>query len=1457
MADRIELRMKIIAEGEQSLSNLERAVSGIARNLKTASGDAGSFELAIQKGVAAGHSLEKVLRDIARSHDEAGRGSSKLAKETIELAREFDKLDKAADRAAREAEKSFQHLAASVKGGIQDPTKSLTSILENFALGFGTTGLIIGGVALTLGTAAKASYDLAVATGKTAEEQLNLSERTGLNIHELGLFAGASQIAGTNTNALTTAIKTLATGLSENSAEGKRAKRGLEELGVSGRDVAGIIKPTSQLLAEISDALGRVEAPADRARLAVEIFGKGGLELLPLLRGNFKGLLADVERIGVAFDEEGAKKAAAFDDKLDKLRLSFDALKRSFGEKAIGTIEFILKAPRLGGSSIDGSAEGFGKALLNPASIPFAIADLILAGAQKPDAVKATVTDPFAAITAERQQQLQQYNFGRLNTEDRLKSKLDDLASAREAAEKKYLTATTTSDRSARFADIEKIDASITATQRQIQSIKELADADKALLSLRRQIEQQDLNPTAKAIYNFKTGVADAIPARRPQVAELLGPQIGRAVEAEQQAAARKALAEIDKENTFRARQFHQELQKQIREEERTYANLEKVIRAVDQIEKERIDSEVQGLQAAATHQGQLIELLAGPGGEIQALKETLRLRLEAARAEFSKKAERPDLFDVEKERSRLQRENEAAQFDFEKKIAAERRKGLEDYKQSVSRAFDALISGGRNGFQAFIKAQATATLSTIAGNLAGLTYESVRGKFSLPGQGTAENPSTLGKVLQGTPFGAARQAELNETLRKLRTVAESPSGGGGGPVVQPQPTVTQRPVPIPGLSGSIATPPFLPPGRIPSAAAEPQAPAPAQLPVQIAREGEPEKSPLKLAVDLNSTVTRRNTEATLDLNAAVQELAAAKSVSAGPRPGVDEDEELLAKLAEDASTRITRENTEATAGLQEAIQELHGARRTAPKERETLEPRTAGVRSQTEKARQQTDQEISQIRLARTGDLLRTSTDGNTDATDRNTAAIDRLSRSLGSIAARPTGGQSNPVTLPGPPGLTGGAVATPPFIPRSLRGEEIGAGSLASAGLERDRSGLIRRGGAPTRSNVDESEELNSIIEATRPRFSKIAEIASSDLPAGVLAGQTELKQSTEGNTKSTDNNTAAIDRLTQSLKSLATSPSGGGGAFAATALPAIAGLTGLIGGTKQIQETLGTGGRGGGYHRNAAGLLVPDQPGQFTPDFGAGQREIDRETGRSIPGLGGFQSRGPFTTAGGRSSIAGGLFNGSTASTSDRLLSGVATGGAIVGGTLGVISGVKQGGARGALSATSSALGTAALLDPEPISKAVLAIGAAITGLVPALFGDPKKKRAEEIQRDLEDRRHVDAPAINREFDEFGNLTDRNAAGQLRRSNFAAFPVEIEQPRLANDRSGQQIVFPGRVNDPFVDARPSFRQPAPAPVITFQVNAIDAKGFLDHKEAIGNAIQAAMRDGHPMNDEVRRLI
>lgn len=146
------------------------------------------------------------------------------------------------------------------------------------------------------------------------------------------------------------------------------------------------------------------------------------------------------------------------------------------------------------------------------------------------------------------------------------------------------------------------------------------------------------------------------------------------------------------------------------------------------------------------------------------------------------------------------------------------------------------------------------------------------------------------------------------------------------------------------------------------------------------------------------------------------------------------------------------------------------------------------------------------------------------------------------------------------------------------------------------------------------------------------------------------------------------------------------------------------------------------------------------------------------------------------GGRATTASALGLTSTAGRIGNLVGS----GALVGlGTLGVLSGIREGGARGATTAVASGLGIASAI-PGPQQPIVQAV-ALVAGLVRGMFGDPKDQRRRSLERDLEGRRFTEPEGTEYATDIYGREVDRDFRGRLR-----ALPPQINVTINAMDAS-----------------------------------------------------------------------
>jgi len=189
--------------------------------------------------------------------------------------------------------------------------------LKAFGEGVRSVGLklgALGSAALTfLGGTVKAFVD----TGDALDE---MSARTGVSVETLSELGWAADLAGADLETLETGLRKMQKVVTEAATGSASATEALARLGLSVTDLVNL-NPEQQFKL-IADRLSKVQDPTLRAALAMEVFGKSGTRLLPLLADGAQGLeeyQRKARELGLTVSSETAKDAAALADTLDTL----------------------------------------------------------------------------------------------------------------------------------------------------------------------------------------------------------------------------------------------------------------------------------------------------------------------------------------------------------------------------------------------------------------------------------------------------------------------------------------------------------------------------------------------------------------------------------------------------------------------------------------------------------------------------------------------------------------------------------------------------------------------------------------------------------------------------------------------------------------------------------------------------------------------------------------------------------------------------------------------------------------------------------------------------------------------------------------------------------------------------------------------------------------------------------
>lgn len=210
---------------------------------------------------------------------------------------------------------------AFVELGVSDKlTKGLRAAqkrLEAFGAGLRSIGTRMAafgaGILAPLAASAKTFANM----GDSLDE---MSARTGVSVETLSELALAAELSGADLETLEVGIRKMQKAITEAAGGSKSAIDALAQLGLSVQDVVNL-SPEQQFKL-IADRISRIEDPTRKAALAMEIFGKSGTRLLPMLEDGAKGLEAfqqQARRLGLTISTQTAKDAALLADSLDIL----------------------------------------------------------------------------------------------------------------------------------------------------------------------------------------------------------------------------------------------------------------------------------------------------------------------------------------------------------------------------------------------------------------------------------------------------------------------------------------------------------------------------------------------------------------------------------------------------------------------------------------------------------------------------------------------------------------------------------------------------------------------------------------------------------------------------------------------------------------------------------------------------------------------------------------------------------------------------------------------------------------------------------------------------------------------------------------------------------------------------------------------------------------------------------
>ncbi|RUW67607.1 phage tail tape measure protein, partial [Mesorhizobium sp. M2A.F.Ca.ET.067.02.1.1] len=278
-------------------------------------------------------------------------------------------------------EQAFAQIqAAALKADLAQFGASIKNFGSDLAVVGQRLALLGAGLGAAAAGATAAVFELAKSGAEAADQAGKAAEKTGLQVDAYGRLSFAAKQADVDQDQFIAGMSRLNKAISEAASEGNKAAGALGEaqanivegagfttqtfsdlgvtvtrfgstvkktanqvkqsgnvfkdLGIKVKDAQGNLRSTEDIIGDLADTFSKMPDGPRKSALAIELFGKAGVQLIPFLnqgREGIKQLGKEAERLGITFTKSQADIGDALGDTLDEVSAATKGIRDQLG----------------------------------------------------------------------------------------------------------------------------------------------------------------------------------------------------------------------------------------------------------------------------------------------------------------------------------------------------------------------------------------------------------------------------------------------------------------------------------------------------------------------------------------------------------------------------------------------------------------------------------------------------------------------------------------------------------------------------------------------------------------------------------------------------------------------------------------------------------------------------------------------------------------------------------------------------------------------------------------------------------------------------------------------------------------------------------------------------------------------------------------------------------------------
>ena len=166
----------------------------------------------------------------------------------------------------------------------------------------------------------------------------DMARGAGIGVEAFQKLAYAGRMSGVETEKLSASLVKFDRMVAEAAGGNKTYMQTFEDLGIKIKDSAGNLRQPNEIFEDVADIFHNTEDGIGKTALAVELFGKSGADLIPMLndgKAGLKAFYAEAERLGLVLSDETTAKGDAFSDQLENIGEQVKGVKLQLGAALI------------------------------------------------------------------------------------------------------------------------------------------------------------------------------------------------------------------------------------------------------------------------------------------------------------------------------------------------------------------------------------------------------------------------------------------------------------------------------------------------------------------------------------------------------------------------------------------------------------------------------------------------------------------------------------------------------------------------------------------------------------------------------------------------------------------------------------------------------------------------------------------------------------------------------------------------------------------------------------------------------------------------------------------------------------------------------------------------------------------------------------------------------------------